>query len=475
MIPHKIKLIFWREYIVRLRKRSFWLTALLTPLLFVLMGLIPVLIESIGKSEKRIYVLDETNQFDKAFDSDEQVHFQMGKNPALDTANFAEKKQFDAILITLNTPGGMVTTTKDILSLFGESSIPVIIWIKPEGASATSAGAIIASGGHFIFMARGTNIGAATPVQMGAELEKKSDLRAKAVNDLVALVQGLSEARKRNGALFGKMISEAASFSSSEAKGKNLVNGILNSRRELFKMLDGKNVSIKGKEVKLSASSGLSFKKFKMDLGLSLLNIFANPSMAYVLFLIGAALIYLELQAPGGLIAGSLGTVSLILAAIAFQLLPLNLGALALIVVSFMLFVLEIYITSYGILSLGGLAALVSGSLFLFRTDDSYLAVSRGVIISSTLAIAGFFAFIALYWLRDAKKPKAFKSMFRLEGKIGTVIEVLESGAESTLVNVKVEGEIWKGHAIHSSPTRGDKVKILEKEEGIMRLRVEVE
>ncbi|MFT6604283.1 MAG: membrane-bound serine protease (ClpP class), partial [Bacteriovoracaceae bacterium] len=272
----------------------------------------------------------------------------------------AASEKFDLINIEINTPGGLVSTTKDILSEFGKSEIPVVVWVKPEGASATSAGAIIASGAHLLFMSDGTNIGAATPINSDGDIKSK-DVRKKAINDLVALIQSLSESKGRNAKQFGSMIEEASSFKAKEAKLKNLANAIVNNRREFKEAIDGQVVKIKGKQFKIKANS-LEWKEQKWDMGQELLNIFSNPSLAYILFLIGASLIYLELQAPGGLIAGSIGAVCLVIAAIGFQVLPLNLGALGLIVLSFVLFVIEIYITSYGLISIAGILSLIFGS-----------------------------------------------------------------------------------------------------------------
>ena len=150
-----------------------------------------------------------------------------------------------AVLIKLNTPGGMVSTTKDILTLMGNKERPTLIWVTPEGASATSAGAIISSGAHFLFMSEGTNIGAATPVQMGADIPK--DLRNKAINDLVALVTSLSEARNRNPKMFANMIEKASSYKASEALKQNIINGITSNLDDIFKAINKKAFSLKGK------------------------------------------------------------------------------------------------------------------------------------------------------------------------------------------------------------------------------------
>lgn len=356
----------------------------------------------------------------------------------------AKKKNFDALIIELNTPGGLVSTTKDIITTLGESDLPTIIWIAPEGASATSAGAIIASSAHLLYMSEGTNIGAATPIQMSGNIP--DDLRQKAINDLVALVQSLSEARGRNAELFGKMVSEAASFKSTEALEKKLINGIASTEDELLMKMNGTRIHLRGSDYTLSLTNPI-IVDFEMSTGNALLNILADPNLAYVLLLLGAALIYLEFQAPGGFIAGSLGAILLIISGISFQVLPLNFGALGLLILAFILFVLEVYITSYGLLSLLGLAALVTGSLFLYETDNSYISLAPEVI-AAAIAAVGCFLVLVLYFL--VKDIKTFKKHHFNEaiGKKALIIEILPSPtAGEYIYRVKVEGEIWRAKA----------------------------
>lgn len=373
----------------------------------------------------------------------------------------------DLIVVKMNTPGGLVSVTKDILTLFGESKVPVAVWITPSGASATSAGAIIASGAHLVYMADGTNIGAATPVQLGKNIEQK-DVKAKAINDLVALVQSLSDTHKRNEKLFGKMIKDAASYKAKDAKKKKLINGIVNIDEDLFHALHKSNVTILGKKYTLEVLSPIIIHQ-GMSLGEKLLNIFANPSLAYILFLIGAALMYLELQAPGGFIAGSVGAFALLLAGIGFHILPLNFGALGLIILSFILFVLEAYITSYGIISLAGLASLITGSLFLFKTDNAYIELSSALIYSASAGVGLFLLLIFAFLIKDirGKRRKKFNSHV---GKEGTISEIINRKDDGTYVySVKISGEIWKAESVTEFKI-GDQCKITEQNNDTMFL-----
>ena len=319
-------------------------------------------------------------------------------------------------------------------------------------------------------MSEGTNIGAATPIQMSGDIDKKSDARKKAINDLVALVQSLSEARNRNAVLFGEMIEKAASFKAQEAKEKNLINDIVNTDKELFLAISAaKGVKIKGQEKALTLTSPVIID-FEMDLGQKLLNIFANPSTAYILFLIGAALLYLEFQAPGGFVAGAVGALCLLMAGIGFQVLPLNFGALGLMVLSFALFMMEIYVTSYGILSLAGLASLVAGSLFLFRTDDAYLSLSHSLIFSVVLAIVSFIA-IVVYLMVKERKNIGKEKFNDTEGEKGVVIKFLKKQEEGFLYQIKVHGEVWSALSEEELAV-GAQIQTSEKRDDSMILRI---
>ena len=378
----------------------------------------------------------------------------------------AEKQSCDLVLIRINTPGGLISVTKDILSLFGESDIPIVVWVTPSGATATSAGAIIANAAHILLMSDGTSMGAATPVQMEGDVAK--DARKKAISDLVALTQSLAQSRGRNPQGLGKMISEAKSFDARQALKKGFIDGIVNTEEELGTYLNGRSFILKG-DKKAIAIKDIQTVSFGMDWGQRLLNILAHPSLAYILFLLGAALIYLEFQAPGGFVAGAIGVLSLILSAIGFQVLPLNFGALGLIVASLVFFIMEIYIVSYGALSLVGIGALLTGSLFLFRTDNSYLELSRGVVYGAVGTIVFFLVFISVVMLKTHKYigKKKFNGAV---GKSGKIVALLEKNDEYYVYQIKVGGELWKGQTKNPREL-GEFCKILEQNQEDMLLK----
>jgi membrane-bound serine protease (ClpP class) len=391
-------------------------------------------------------------------------------NPA--TFNYLEnninklsKDSGDLVIIKLDTPGGLVSTTKDILTLIGSSDFPIGVWITPEGASATSAGSIIASAAHILVMSEGTNIGAATPIGMGKDIEQK-DSKAKAVNDLVSLVRSLSKARNRNPDKFEKMITKAESLDARSALKEKVIDRIINSEKELMQYIPNLVVTVKGKSLQLSTSGNITTITNEMDLGQRILNIFANPTTAYVLFIIGAALIYFEMQAPGGMISGSIGAICLVLAGIGFQVLPLNLGAMGLIILSFILFVIEAYVTSFGILTIAGLASLIFGSLFLFRTDNSLMDLERSVVYAVVGSVASYVLLIGYFLMKTYRKHK---NLFSQNTHEGIVAKVFEHGEK---YQVKVNGEIWNAIAKEELNVN-DHIKVIEQDDENLILKIE--
>lgn len=362
------------------------------------------------------------------------------------------------LLVKMTTPGGLVSTTKEILNLFGESNFPIVVWIAPEGSSATSAGAIIASGAHYLYMSDGTNIGAATPITISGDIGEKpsensensknkeptgSDSRAKAVNDLVALVKSLSETRGRDAASYALMISEAKSYTAKEAEQRKIIDKVANNLSEIYQHINSTSIHIKGQKVHYNISDHVVVEVLEYSLSDSLLNTFASPEVAYILFLIGAALIYFELQAPGGFIAGAFGIICLILSAIGFHVLPVNFGGIGLLLLSFILFVLEVYIPSFGLIALSGVAALIFGSLILFETPDSLIALDQGIMITTIMSILLILGLITFFLFKTRLK-KDKNDFFIPIGQTGIIQEAIKPEGDGYWYMVKINGVHWK-------------------------------
>ncbi len=357
------------------------------------------------------------------------------------------------IIIKINTPGGLVTTTKDIITLLGKQDRPVAVWITPEGASASSAGAIIASSAHFIFMAPGTNMGAATPVGLGEDLQE-SDGKKKALNDLTALVRSLSDLRGRPAQPFEEMILKATSFTDQEALKAKIITGVVSTESKLIETLEGLSFKSKGIEYKIKVKAHAASTVYNRSWGQELLEVLANPQTAYFLFLIGIALIYFEFQAPGGYIMGGLGFIFIILAAISFQVLPLNWGALGLLLLGLILGILEIFVTSYGILGVSGLVAFVLGSLFLFHDEGGFISIEYSILFSTLAGVAVSAATVGWFLFKDRKAINQQSHFFLPIGTTGSVMT-----ATGGVYQIKVKGEIWKAVSTESL-SEGDSIKV---------------
>jgi membrane-bound serine protease (ClpP class) len=367
--------------------------------------------------------------------------------------NFMGLPRTSLIVLKLNTPGGLVSTTKDIITMIGREKRPLVVWITPEGASASSAGAIIASAAHFIFMSPGTNIGAATPVGLGEDI-KESDGRKKALNDLTALVRSLSVARGRPSAPFEKMITSADSYTDKEALNLKIIDGIISSEREIEKYLLSKTVNIDGVQTQI-VPKNLGVRDYEQTLGQKILEVISNPSTAYILFLIGVALIYFEFQAPGGYIAGSVGLCLILLAGMAFQVLPLDWGSMGLIIAGIFLLILEIYVVSYGLLSIAGLVAFTMGSLFLFHGEGGFISIQYPVIFSTLAGVCVSISLLVFYLWKEKKKQPVLNDFFLPVGATGVVLTKISPSE----YQVRVRGEIWRAMSDDSLEIQ-DSVKV---------------
>lgn len=358
------------------------------------------------------------------------------------------------IVLRINTPGGLVSTTKEIITLLNREEKPLIAWITPAGASASSAGAIIASSAHYIIMSPGTNMGAATPVGLGEDL-KESDGKKKAVSDLSAMVRSLNDMRSRPSGPFVKMITEAESYTDQEAFKLKMIDGVSNDLSEIMKIVSTKEITLRGKKAKLLIPETLIPEEKLPTAVQRMLEVLTNPTTAYVLFLVGLALIYFEFQSPGGFVAGAIGATLLIIAAIAFQVLPLHWGSVGLIILGAILLFLEIFVPSFGLLSIAGTVSFVLGSLFLFKGTEGFITIDYSVILSTLGGV--FFALGVLVWYlyQDKKKNNLHDDFFTPNHGKGIV---MSKGPE--YYQVKVKGEIWNSVATEKL-TIGETVEVI--------------
>jgi len=356
----------------------------------------------------------------------------------------AEEKEVACIIIQLDTPGGLMESMRDIVKLELRADIPIIVYVGPAGARAASAGVFITMAAHFAIMNPSSNIGAAHPVALpgisGNAPDTSSVMMDKVINDAVAYLQSIGEKRGRNTDWAKSAILESASITAMEALELGVIDTVASSIQEILLYLDGKETEV------LSGSRTLSLKNaevvpIEMGLRYRILEVLTNPNIAYLLLLLGFYGVFFELSNPGGFFPGILGVLSLILAFLAFQLLPINYAGLALLVLGIIMFILELKVTSFGLLSIGGAISMSLGSLMLFESPDPIMRVSLEVMIPAILFTVFFFVF-AIGFAIKAQKRKAVtgsESMLDLLGEAKTNI----SPSGQVLIN----GEIWRAES----------------------------
>jgi len=356
------------------------------------------------------------------------------------------------LLLEMDTPGGLDSSMRaSVKAIFG-SSVPVAVYVTPAGARAASAGAIIALAADVCAMAPGTNIGAAHPVHIGAE-KPDTVMEGKIVNDAEAYVEGIAGKRGRNAELAKRMVRQSVSLSAERALEEKVIDLIAADRQELLNKLEGRRLLRGGRETVLRLA-GARVTNHEMGVRDKVLNAISNPDVAYLLMLLGLLGLFFELSTPGVILPGVIGGISLILAFFAFQTLPVNYAGLLLILLAVILFIAEVTVVSHGILAIGGVVAMVLGSLLLFPSQEPYLRLSRGLVVSTSLVTALFFIFVV------AKVVEAYreKPISGREGMLG------ERGIAWTDIvpegKVFVRGEYWNAQS--SEPIgKGDKVEVI--------------
>ncbi len=359
----------------------------------------------------------------------------------------ADKEGAEALVIRLDTPGGLMESMRVITKAILNSPVPVVVYVAPEGARAGSAGVFITLAAHIAAMAPGTNIGAATPVTIGAPSDtskssKSSEeaMLAKITNDAVAQARTLAERRGRNADWAEKAVREAASITATDALEKNVIDLIATSTNDLLRQIDGKTIeTVKEKVVLHTAEAKII--QIELTWREKFLLTLANPNLAYVFLLIGIYGLIFEIYNPGAIIPGVVGVICLILAFFAFQTLPLNWAGLLLIIVAIVMFLLEVKVVSYGFLTLGGVVSLVIGSIMLFKSPIPALRVSWSVILPTVVGTVLFFLFAITFGIRAQRK----KVTTGHPGMIG------EEGEAVTMLNpdgkVKIGSEYWNATA----------------------------
>ncbi|MBL0060400.1 MAG: nodulation protein NfeD [bacterium] len=368
----------------------------------------------------------------------------------------AERVDAELLVVEMDTPGGLLKTTRMMCKTILASKIPIVVYVAPSGARAGSAGVFITLASHVAAMAPGTNIGAAHPVGLGgfgSAPDTSGIMEGKVTNDAAAFARTLAEQHNRNATWAEQAVRESKSITENEALSLGVVEIVTPNANSLLLALNGRIITINGSCRYAGHSDGAIVARPPMSLRLRILDIIADPNIAYILMLIGIYGLFFELYNPGAIFPGVVGGMSLIIAFFSLQLLPISWAGLLLISFAIILFILEIKITSYGMLSVAGIVSMTLGSLMLFQPGVSGIQVGLGLIIPAAIITALFFAIVVGMGLR-AQSRKVVTGVEGLVGESGTVTIDLNLNGK-----VLVHGEIWAAHS--STPTqRGARVKV---------------
>ncbi|WP_340120784.1 nodulation protein NfeD [Methylobacter svalbardensis] len=359
-----------------------------------------------------------------------------------------------AVLIRMDTPGGLDISMRRIIKQIIASPIPVISYVAPSGARAASAGTYILYASHIAAMAPATNLGAATPVQFGGfgdfdddkdKTDKNGDkaepfpasMTQKMVNDAAAYIRGLAKMHGRNEEWAEKAVREAASLSAAEALKLNVIDIVAVDVTDLLRQLHGRKVNVSGKEF-IFDTGQVEINNILPDWRSEFLAVITNPSIAYILLMVGIYGLVFEFSNPGSIVPGTIGSICLLLALYAFQLLPVNYAGMGLILLGIALMIAEAFVTSFGILGLGGIVAFVIGSVILMDTDMPGFGIDPGLIAGFALSSAVFFIIVIGLLLKSRYRPIVSGK----EEMIGLVGEVIDDFTGTGMIHIHSEN--WR-------------------------------
>jgi len=390
-----------------------------------------------------------------AADVDSIIH-PVSADYMIDTIDRAETAGASLVVFTLRTPGGLVDSTRSIVSRAIASKVPVAAFVAPAGSRAASAGFVLVLASDLAVMAPGTHIGAATPVSGGSE-KMDETMSRKATADMAAYVRTLAAKRHRNVTLADEAVSKSRAFTEEEAFAASppLIDFIATDLHDLLRKADGRRIVRFDGTSTVLRTSGATIVPIEMNWRQQLLSAIAHPNVAYILLSLGTVGLTIELWNPGAILPGVVGGICLLLAFFAFQVLPVNFAGLLLILFGLLLLVLEVKVTSFGLLTAGGIASLVLGAMILVDSSAPELQVSLRVIVPVTLALAGIMTFLVRLAVQSQRRPAVTGTvgMIRERGRAVTPIEPGKPG------RVVAHGEIW--HAVADEPiAEGDPIHV---------------
>ncbi len=379
----------------------------------------------------------------------------------IDAVDRAERENAEALIIKLDTPGGLMASTRSMVKRMLPAKVPLIVYVAPSGARAGSAGVFITLAGHIAAMAPGTNIGAAHPVNMGGGMD--STMNKKVTNDAVAFIRSIAEQRGKEPDWAEAAVRESVSITDRDALEKGVADVVARDIDELLSQLNGRKIQLPDQEVTLSFET-YELIETEMTWREKILNKLSDPNIAYILLMLGFYGLLFELYNPGAVLPGIIGGICLILAFFALQTLPVNYAGLLLILFSIILFVLEIKVTSYGMLTIGGIVSLILGSIMLYKgVTVPAIKVSYNVLIPVVVLTVLFFLVVIGFGIRAQRRSPDYGKEALL-GKEALALEMLNPEGL-----VRVEGEMWMAIA-DGKVKKGEKL-VVKRVQG-MRLYV---
>ncbi len=402
-------------------------------------------------------------------------------NPATDdylrtALKKAEERNARLFVLKLNTPGGLLPSMQSMVEMLLQAGVPTVVYVSPQGGSATSAGVFVTMAGHFAAMAPGTTIGAAHPV-LGGGGDIQGDMREKIENYAVSLGRAIAEQRGRNVKWAEAAVRESVSITDREAVAEKVVDFSASDLPRLLEELEGKSANVRGTSVTLAGLASSPQEVIEMNLRQQVANFLSDPNIAMLLGL-GALLgIGIELYHPGAILPGVFGAVCLVLSLIAAQVVPINTGGLLLLVLSGVLFIAEVFAPSFGVLGVAGVVCLILGSLYFVDTDEVWsqtgFTVQRGLIGTLAGVTGGLLLLVSSVAMR-AQKGRFHTGKEGLEGKDAvTVTDFVPDTQGGASGRVRVMGEIWQARIDSSGsvlPKAGDVLAVVAVDEGLRLL-----
>ncbi len=377
----------------------------------------------------------------------------------------AHEKKAECLVIQLDTPGGLLSSTRDIVQAILEAPLPIVVYVSPQGAHAGSAGVMITLSAHVAAMAPGTNIGAAHPVT-GTGQDVEGEMKQKVTNDAAAFAESIAKTRGRNTKWAIEAVRKSVSITAEDALEKNVIDVMAPNLQKLLEAIHGRSIKVSDKTVKLNTKNAETLT-LEMSLKQKIVDTLSDPNIAYLLMAVGGIGIYFELTHPGLVAPGVVGGICLILGFISMQTLPINYGGLLLLLLGLLLLIAEIFVPSFGVLGIGGLIAMVLGAIFFI--DPSHpgdIAISLKLVIPTIIGLGMLMLCVVFFVVKAQRRGDAIGGK-SLVGKKGYVVEDIIPPHKG---RVFVDGTYWTAES--NEPIKKDEDIIVENFESLKLIKV---